>query len=213
MLIFGSRGKAIWTGAEPTDHPCGFCGRRLLRPVVIQRYAHVFWIPFFPLRKRAFLECLHCKRLIGQDEGGVALKPALRAARASARTPRRYFTGLVLLAIMMAVGAVGDRIRSWRERGWIAEPAAGDIYVLDATELLSDPPDGFKHVVARVERVTDSKVDLYFGTYGYLTPSGAEHAIEKGDTDKAGYFSKETAPVMRAMLEGWFEKGSIKAIV
>ena len=49
MIIFGSRTKAVWTGQEPTDVPCDSCARLALRPHVFQRYAHVFWIPMFPI--------------------------------------------------------------------------------------------------------------------------------------------------------------------
>jgi hypothetical protein len=211
MLRVGVRGKAIWTGSEPVALPCASCGRRLLRAVVVQRYAHVFWIPFCPLGKREFFECSHCKRTASPE--GAALEPVLRSARRSARTPRRYFFGSALLAALVAYGAVFGWIRGRRERGWIADPAVGDLYVLDSTALGEDPSGGFKHVVARVEGVFDSKVQVRFGTLAYKTAVGAKMAIDGGDLARPGYFGAEALPVPRSWLEEFFEKGSISAVV
>lgn len=210
MLIIGVRGKVTWRG-EPTSHPCISCGRQQLRPVVIQRYSHVFWIPFCPLGKRAILECGQCGRALDAS-ADPHVKPALRAARAAARTPRYTFFGLAALAVLMLFGTAWAKVDGWRESRWIADPAVGDFYVLDASDLLSESPP-FNHVVARVERVTDRKVDVVFGTIGYGNPRGAERAIDEGSTAAPGYFATDTAPILRESLTGWFESGMISDVV
>jgi hypothetical protein len=214
MLIFGTRAKRIWAGREPADVPCDSCARRALRPLVFQRYFHLFWIPCFPIGRRVYFECEHCKRALGPREGPLALEPVARAARRAARTPIYLFTGLAALAVLIAVGVVRERAGSANEKAWLAEPAAGDFYVLDVSKVMPDLGSGaFDHVIARVDRVTSDAVEVQFGTYGYISSRGAEKAIEDGKVGGSGYFSGERVPLERSRLLTWHRENSLTAVV
>lgn len=103
MIIFGTRaGKVTPAEAQPFD--CGHCHSKMsVRPVFIQRYFHVFWIPFFPLSKKGVTQCSHCKQVLYEKEVPAAMKPAFLDAKGKVKTPLKYFAGLILLGLLIVV--------------------------------------------------------------------------------------------------------------
>lgn len=214
MLVFGSRVKAVFSGQQPTDVPCDSCGRLELRPRVFQRYAHVFWIPMFPVGKKVFFECAHCKRTLAPKEGPTSLAPFARAARRTAKTPLHLFMGLAALAVLVGFAAVQARIESRNTKEWVAAPAVGDLYVLDTAKVFPDMEEKtFKFVIARVNKVTPDAVEVQFGTYGYAVSGGAEKAIDAGDIAKKDYFTDGSTALPRSMVVAWQADGGLKAVI
>lgn len=58
-----------------TNARCSHCGNTgTQRIVVFRRYFHFFWIPLFPISRRAYAECTHCRRVLYEHEFDQELK-------------------------------------------------------------------------------------------------------------------------------------------
>ena len=67
MIIFGSNTKQI--AAETSPEQCPNCGAsNSVQLYVIQKYAHVFWVPFFPTGKSLVSQCSNCKQALKLKE-------------------------------------------------------------------------------------------------------------------------------------------------
>ncbi len=115
----------------------------------------MFWIPFIPLFKKVFFECSHGKRSLAPKEGPRALQTLAQTARTSARTLFYLFTGLAAFVLLLAVGAVLSRANAQNEQAWVAAPARGDFYVLNAATVLpGHDGEDTDYIVGRVDTVT-----------------------------------------------------------
>jgi hypothetical protein len=213
MLIFGTRNKTTWTSDAAASVPCDACNQKSLRPFVVQRYFHVFWIPVIPIGKNVLFECGHCQRTLEPKDGPRELDTQAQRAKASARTPLYMFVGLALLAVLLSVGAVQASANAKNAKAWIAAPRAGDLYVLKAEVFPELKGEGASYVVARVDGVTADGVNVEVGSYGYSVASGAKKAIRKGDVGKDGYFEGESVPLAREQLEAWLKDERLTDVV
>jgi C4-type Zn-finger protein len=78
MIIFGLKTSHLRTEPLP-QVACPACSSpNSLQLSVYGRYAHVYWIPFFPVGKSAVAHCAHCQ-LTREDSAlpDAAREPAL----------------------------------------------------------------------------------------------------------------------------------------
>lgn len=58
---------------------CSYCGQMGTQQVtVVRRYFHFFWIPVFTVGKRAYAECMHCRRFLRQEEFDEVLRSVVK---------------------------------------------------------------------------------------------------------------------------------------
>jgi len=87
MIIYGSRGKHLHSEETDLIH-CLHCQEQRKHTIGrYGRYAHVFWIPFFPLGKKGVSECNHCKITLAPKEMNEQLKLAFQNAKKTRRHP------------------------------------------------------------------------------------------------------------------------------
>ena len=68
MIIFGIRGSKI-SPLKLKQGSCPHCDTREKMWVLGHRnYFHIFWIPIFPLWKKLFAMCEHCKGVFEKNE-------------------------------------------------------------------------------------------------------------------------------------------------
>jgi hypothetical protein len=214
MLIFGRGRKAIWHGTEPANASCDHCGQKELRPTVIQRWVHFFWIPLFPTGKEVHFQCAHCQRTVEYAPGERALDVLAQTAKSSARAPIYLFAGLAIFMALVGVGIVKSRADARNTRAWVAAPAVGDLYVVNAAKVLPGlGDDDYEYVVARVDAVTPDGVQVRFGAMGYRLVSHAKKAIRKGEVDKRGYLVDEPVELPRAQLQTWLADGHLTDVL
>lgn len=80
MIIFGSK-KTLLDGAA-VQNACPHCqSKNTVQMLVYQKYAHVYWIPFFPIRKEAFTQCEHCKQVLEEKDFPYELQQISRVLR------------------------------------------------------------------------------------------------------------------------------------
>ncbi|MBG6128663.1 hypothetical protein IWQ47_000647 [Aquimarina sp. EL_43] len=105
MIIFG-------TGSS-TIHPkkleggsCPYCNTE--NNMWIQgyrKYFHVFWIPFFPIGKKVYSVCGHCKGAFEEREfQNQQLTQSFNDFKNNhIKTPWYHFTGLTILVMLIAL--------------------------------------------------------------------------------------------------------------
>lgn len=103
MIIFGVRASNIGNFGVPNSK-CRFCKKdNTLVISVFGKYAHIFWIPFFPIGKKPIAGCTHCKGTIEHKAFSPQLKKFYRTNKKTVKRPFWHWIGLGLLALLISV--------------------------------------------------------------------------------------------------------------
>ncbi len=103
MIVFGTRGsliKNIKTGNIACEH-CGTKGPHMIS--IFGKYTHIFWIPVFPVSKKVFAECQHCKKTIDQKEFSPNLNQFYREEIQNTKQPYWQWSGLIIIAALVSL--------------------------------------------------------------------------------------------------------------
>jgi hypothetical protein len=103
MIFYGSRVTHIAT--ESIFDKCASCGsHNSIELSIYQKYAHLYWIPFFPIGKTGMSVCSNCKQVLQKKEFSEELKISYQNLKSSSRTPVWMFSGLALAAVLIVWG-------------------------------------------------------------------------------------------------------------
>ena len=70
---------------------------------VFQKYAHIFWIPFFPLGKSGASQCGHCQQVLKAKQMPSDVRLAYDNVAAKAKIPYWTFAGVAIIAIIIII--------------------------------------------------------------------------------------------------------------
>jgi hypothetical protein len=164
MIVYGQRSKLI--KSELIHEPCPNCGKNFsVQMNVFQRYAHIFWIPFFPTGKTGVSQCSSCGQVVKYAHMSDALKAGYENVKRSAGTPVWMFSGLGLVAIIAAAVSINDSRKSSATSGYVLNPKAGDIVqikldsVYTLLKLTSVDKDSIHFVTNQYQTTDDSQID------------------------------------------------------
>ena len=102
-MIFGTRASNIGDFDIPNSH-CGYCQNGDIQRVsVFGSYLHIFWIPVFPLGRKAVAECTNCQRTIEQKEFYPELKKQYQENKKKAKRPFWHWLGLAVVGLAIAL--------------------------------------------------------------------------------------------------------------
>ena len=193
MIVFGSRGTHVANNIISQE--CPKCGtENSTRMFIFQQYAHIFWIPAFPVGKKVVTECDNCKQVIRKNGFPKNFLPEYEALKASAKTPWWTFIGLVLLAIYIMWAVYAGKQDDKQNVQLISNPQKEDIYEV---KLRDD-----EYTLYKVDRVEGDVVYVYANEYVVDNPSGIYKLEEKP-------YSKESYPILKLNLQYMLEKGEI----
>lgn len=101
MIIFGLRATTI--GSLKVDgSTCSYCQTTGTQQITeFGKYFHVFWIPVFPVGKKTFGECTHCRRTLKKKEFDPELKTIYKENKAAIKRPIWHWSGLILLGLLV----------------------------------------------------------------------------------------------------------------
>lgn len=103
MIIFGLRASNIGSVKVENSH-CEYCKNSGTQNITdFGRYFHIFWIPMFPLGRKTFGECTHCKRTIKKKEFDSDLKKLYADNKSSIKRPVWHWSGLILIGLLIAL--------------------------------------------------------------------------------------------------------------
>lgn len=100
MIIYGRRATTLHQ-QDVHGITCNHCQNAdIQRVTVFGKFAHVYWVPLFPMGKETVAECQHCKKTIPYSAFNLDLQQASAAIRTRVKTPLWNWSGL------MAVGGL-----------------------------------------------------------------------------------------------------------
>jgi hypothetical protein len=195
MIIYGTRAKQLTHENLMDKCPnCGSLGTTEMH--VFQKYAHVFWIPFFPIRKIGVSQCNHCKQVLKQNEMTGELKETYNRVKAGTRTPVWTFIGLTLLALLITSVVISERNKDARNAQLILNPAPGDVYEIKTkdnqyTLIRIEGTDGdsvfYRHndyetnKLSGLNDIRKKGMDAYSTNFYMLTKNDLKEMFDKGD--------------------------------
>ena len=130
-MIIGMRSKVL---AEQllTNDTCRRCGKKnVLELVVLQDYAHFFFIPFLPAGKTAAIRCTNCELEMTHHELSFDDELMYKDLKRKTKTPIWMFTFLAILLCVLIVPLLLAKNKPHVEskiEGMILRPQVGDVY-------------------------------------------------------------------------------------
>lgn len=195
MLIFGHRSSNIHT--EKISASCVHCGQiNSINLTVFSKYAHLFWIPVFPLNKKIVSTCNHCKQTLTAKEMPVSYLNESARVKQAARRPIWQFAGLALIIVLFIIGLVNASKRSSNTKTYLADLHAGDIIEVKT---------GFRdYTLYKVTRVKTDSVFYLLSNYEVNRQRKLDEILEKADA-----FSEIESGTTKSELQDQSGKGRI----
>jgi hypothetical protein len=196
MIIYGTRAKQL--AAENIVDKCPNCSsQNTMSMHVYQQYAHVFWIPFFPIRKVGASVCNHCKGVIQHKDLPANLKDSYNTIKAQSKTPVWMFAGLALAVVLITAGVVSAKQDDARSAAYLAAPQDGDVYELKTPES--------HYGLMLVEQIKGDSAYIRLSNYEV----DKKVSIEKLQSMNKGAFSEELYTFSKTELKQMWDKGEI----
>lgn len=136
MVFFGTKAKTLITEAQ-NETPCGTCGERQSHWIGLQKYFHIYWIPFFPLKKLVYLNCGHCKGLSEEKDLNPLLAAQAQSFKKRLKTPFWTWTGLGLVICGIAASCINEGKHKKEVQASFQSPQKNDVWVFK--EKQGDP--------------------------------------------------------------------------
>ncbi len=196
MLIYGWKSTPI--GSEDLGSKCSHCGTMLsVQVFVFQKYAHVFWIPAFPIGKTGGSHCSHCKQTLKPKEMPQDVKLSYDNLRARSKAPVWTFSGLAIFALLVTWGIFASRQSAAANAKMILAPQPGDVYEV------KQGPSSF--TLYKVSRVEGDSVYILHNMYESNKRSGLSGLLNKE-------YDPEPEVLAKSELKELFDKGTIDDI-
>lgn len=100
MIFYGTNSSRLKDGIL-SNVECPHCQQQVtMRYSVFGRYAHIYWIPLFPIGKTNVLECTHCKRTYKLRELPERIKQKFEVEKHTG-IPFLHFSGLAIILLVV----------------------------------------------------------------------------------------------------------------
>lgn len=167
MIIYGtSAARHLRTAPLPAGTACPGCGQAGgLRSSIFTRYAHLYWIPFFPYEKPAVTECTHCQQTWTDKDLPAAVRAPVLALKRASKAPRGHYSGLGLVLLAGLAGVFFSAKDERANKAYLQSPRAGDIYTV-TVRLDSAGANGRQsYSLLKVRGVSGNSVELVDNEY------------------------------------------------
>ena len=155
MIFYGRNSSRIKEG-QINNVICPNCDNNTsMGYAIFGKYAHLYWIPMFPMGKETVLECDSCNRTYKLKELPDTIQKKFEFEKQGASTPIWYFSGVAIIACLIAFGAYASSRDKENNALYIQEPQVGDVYSLDLEN------NGYYSSMKVVEIVGDSVFVIY----------------------------------------------------
>lgn len=103
MIIYGIKATNIGS-FNVRNTKCEYCQNDSTQRIsVFGKYLHIFWIPIFPIGKKAVAECTHCMRTIEQKDFSDKLNQLYQDNKSKAKRPFWHWLGLGIVGSLFAL--------------------------------------------------------------------------------------------------------------
>lgn len=97
MIFYGA--KASNLGTQMINAQCDNCNSTTQQKVsTFGRYAHIYWIPFFPIGKKSVGECQTCYKTIPKSQFNQSILSAYSLNKP--KTPLTHWSGGIIIALL-----------------------------------------------------------------------------------------------------------------
>jgi hypothetical protein len=127
MIIYGNKPVHL-KSVQPPTLVCPSCGQT--GTIVISAYskhAHIFWIPLFPIGRLGASQCQHCKQVLELGAMPHEIKREYSNLKAETKVPLWQFSGLGLVAVIIAFTIYSSGEDKKKEAEYLANPVVGDV--------------------------------------------------------------------------------------
>lgn len=176
MIIYGSNSRHLKT-VQLQQEKCPNCGTSGSMVVSIyNRYAHVFWIPLFPIGRTGGSQCQQCKQVLEPKAMPQFLRMQYDTVMTQTKIPVYSFAGLAIIVALFAWGAYQGSVDTGNEKQFLASPLMGDVYHFKTES-------GFS--LMKVADVTPDSIFVLFNLYESDKRTGSRELKTK-DYDSLG---------------------------
>lgn len=180
MIVYGTRAKVLAT--EQVVDACPNCNsRNTVHISVLQKWAHIFWIPIFPIGKTGVSQCTNCKQVLKLKEMPAGLRLSYDNIKAQTKTPVWTFAGLVLIAALAIFLTIDSKQKAEKVTKMIPALQKGDVLHL----RLSDT----SYSLAKVTRVNGDSVMIVNSQYQTNSIPDLDNLKSKGYDTEERFFS------------------------
>jgi len=111
-MIYGTRAKFLGN-FQVKDIPCPYCEEVENQNMsIFGRYAHVMWIPFFPIGKTPVAECTRCKRTYDKSEFSDKMHMIGRELGSRVSSPKWIWSGVFIIAGLFLISSVFEMTKT-----------------------------------------------------------------------------------------------------
>jgi hypothetical protein len=137
MIFYGTRSSNIKNG-ELRNVTCPHCQVNVsMNYSVFGKYAHIYWIPFFPIGKTNIIECRSCKASYDLATVDQSIKEKFKKEQEQnpAKTPLTHFSWLIVLGIGVAFAVYSSFKEGSDTEDFIKNPKVGDVYYYEMPKM------------------------------------------------------------------------------
>ncbi|HZY38853.1 MAG TPA: zinc-ribbon domain-containing protein [Mucilaginibacter sp.] len=178
MIVYGRRATALTT--QVLFEPCPNCrATNSIHITVYQRYAHIFWIPMFPLNKTGTSVCSNCRQVLKLGDMPPGLRLAYDNIKSHTKIPVWHFSGLGLIAAVFIVIAISDKNKAEKISKLVLNPKAGDIFELKIKDTV--------YTLYKIKKVEKDTVFFIANKYQTNDETGLSNLFLKDFDDSVSY--------------------------
>lgn len=168
MIFYGTKASNIKNG-QINNINCPHCETNTsMIYSVFGKYAHIYWIPIFPIGKVIATECNNCKKTFEYKELTPEIKSKLdrEKEKEHVKTPIWMFSGLFIIVALIVAGIYTSGETEKKEAEYLKAPKIGDIYRFE-----SNP--GF-YSTMKVEKILKDSLHVYLNEMETNKTSGID---------------------------------------
>ncbi|OXA87665.1 zinc-ribbon domain-containing protein [Flavobacterium hercynium] len=194
LFYYGTKASNLKNG-QIINVDCPSCATNVsMIYSIYQRYAHLYLIPFFPIKKSTFIECNSCKKTFEKAELPSAIQQKLEREKEKhvVKTPIWMFSGIFIIAIVAAIGVYSSHQTDVDSESYVKSPKVGDVYFLNSTDKF--------YTTVKIDEILKDSLNVLVNDMEI----GRKSEIYKIDVD-SNYNKKETI-AKKDILELFKEK-------
>lgn len=187
MIFFGTKASTIKNG-QIANINCPHCETNSsMIYSVFGKYAHIYWIPFFPYKKITFTECTSCKKTFEYKELPDSIKNKIdrEKERNPVKIPIWMFTGVFILVGIISFGFYTSYQNKINDAEYIKNPKVGDVYYIKVSDR--------EYTTSRVDKIT--RTEIYLTNNDYIID--LESKIDEIDKNENYTKYKDTIPFIQ----------------
>jgi hypothetical protein len=164
---------------------------------IYQQYAHVFWIPLFPVGKTARVHCEQCKKVSEKKEFTQSIKMVYDNLKTEVKTPVWTFAGLAVVFLIISYAFYQSAETDKKIAAYTKAPEEGDIWEMKFNNS--------RYTLYKVVGANKDSVFIQYHQYETNQSSGLDDLRKKGD----GAYSNENYLYLLPELEQMTTAGEI----